>query len=317
MNEAIIEIQELSKIYDDVPAVDKLSLSIQKGEIFGLLGPNGAGKSTTIFMLLGLTEPTSGKVHVCGIDPTRNPLEVKKRVGYLPDDLGFYQNMTGYENLLYTASLNEIPREEAEKRARSLLEQVGLEGAMHKKTGKYSRGMKQRLGLADVLIKNPEVIILDEPTLGIDPEGVRELLSLINKLNKEKNITVLLSSHHLHQVQQICDRVGIFVKGKLLAKGNMDDLAGQLFENVAYIVHVEADPIEDDMVNDIKGMKEVSRVERLNHNTLEIYCDKDITPTIARTVMSYDSNLTNISKKNYGLDEIYHLYFEGRETNEA
>ncbi|WP_339216034.1 ABC transporter ATP-binding protein [Ornithinibacillus sp. FSL M8-0202] len=317
MNEAIIEIQELSKIYDDVPAVDKLSLSIQKGEIFGLLGPNGAGKSTTIFMLLGLTEPTSGNVHVCGIDPTRNPLEVKKRVGYLPDDLGFYQNMTGYENLLYTASLNEIPREEAEKRARSLLEQVGLEGAMHKKTGKYSRGMKQRLGLADVLIKNPEVIILDEPTLGIDPEGVRELLSLINKLNKEKNITVLLSSHHLHQVQQICDRVGIFVKGKLLAKGNMDDLAGQLFENVAYIVHVEADPIEDDMVNDIKGMKEVSRVERLNHNTLEIYCDKDITPTIARTVMSYDSNLTNISKKNYGLDEIYHLYFEGRETNEA
>lgn len=317
MNEAIIEIQELSKIYDDVPAVDKLSLSIQKGEIFGLLGPNGAGKSTTIFMLLGLTEPTSGNVHVCGIDPTRNPLEVKKRVGYLPDDLGFYQNMTGYENLLYTASLNEIPREEAEKRARSLLEQVGLEGAMHKKTGKYSRGMKQRLGLADVLIKNPEVIILDEPTLGIDPEGVRELLSLINKLNKEKNITVLLSSHHLHQVQQICDRVGIFVKGKLLAKGNMDDLAGQLFENVAYIVHVEADPIEDDMVNDIKGMKEVSRVERLNHNTIEIYCDKDITPTIARTVMSYDSNLTNISKKNYGLDEIYHLYFEGRETNEA
>lgn len=128
MNEAIIEIQELSKIYDDVPAVDKLSLSIQKGEIFGLLGPNGAGKSTTIFMLLGLTEPTSGNVHVCGIDPTRNPLEVKKRVGYLPDDLGFYQNMTGYENLLYTASLNEIPREEAEKRARSLLEQVGLEG---------------------------------------------------------------------------------------------------------------------------------------------------------------------------------------------
>ncbi|MBC5636591.1 ABC transporter ATP-binding protein [Ornithinibacillus sp. BX22] len=317
MNEAIIEIQELSKIYDDVPAVDKLSLSIQKGEIFGLLGPNGAGKSTTIFMLLGLTEPTSGNVHVCGIDPTRNPLEVKKRVGYLPDDLGFYQNMTGYENLLYTASLNEIPREEAEKRARSLLEQVGLEGAMHKKTGKYSRGMKQRLGLADVLIKNPEVIILDEPTLGIDPEGVRELLSLINKLNKEKNITVLLSSHHLHQVQQICDRVGIFVKGKLLAKGNMDDLAGQLFKNEAYIVHVEADPIDDYMVNDIKGMKEVSRVEQLNHNTMEIYCDKDITPTIARTVMSYDINLTNISKKNYGLDEIYHLYFEGRETNEA
>lgn len=317
MNEAIIEVEELTKIYDDVPAVDRLSLSIKKGEIFGLLGPNGAGKSTTIFMLLGLTEPTSGSLSVCGIDSTKNPLEVKKRVGYLPDDLGFYQHMTGFENLLYTASLNGIPGHEAKERAISLLEQVGLEDAMHKKTGKYSRGMKQRLGLADVLIKNPEVIILDEPTLGIDPEGVRELLRLIKSLNQEKNITVLLSSHHLHQVQQVCDRVGIFVKGKLLAKGNMDDLAGQLFKNDVYIVHLEAEPITGDMINELMAIKEVSRVERLDNSSIDIYCEKDITPIIAKKVMSYDIDLTNISKKNFGLDEIYHLYFEGRDLNEA
>src|SRR5699024_3834879 len=171
MDDAIIQLQDLTKLYDDRPTVDRLSLSIKKGEIFGLLGPNGAGKSMTILMLLGLSEPTGGKVHVCGLDSTTQPLEVKKRVGYLPDDLGFYQHMTGLENLLYTAAINGISRKEAEKRAYDLLNQVGLQDAADKKAGKYSRGMKQRLGLADVLIKNPEVIILDEPTLGIDPEG--------------------------------------------------------------------------------------------------------------------------------------------------
>ncbi|WP_047982895.1 ABC transporter ATP-binding protein [Ornithinibacillus californiensis] len=316
MSEPIIEIEELTKIYDDVPAVNGLSLSIQKGEIFGLLGPNGAGKSTTIFMLLGLTEPTSGNLRVCGIDSTKYPLEVKKRVGYLPDDLGFYQNMTGLENLMYTASLNGIPKDKAKEQALSLLEQVGLEDAIHKKTGKYSRGMKQRLGLADVLIKNPEVIILDEPTLGIDPEGVRELLKLIKELNVEKNMTVLLSSHHLHQVQQVCDRVGIFVKGELLAKGNIDELAGQLFEQDSYIVHIEAEPINQTLIKELTEQEGVSRVEQIDTNVIDIYCKKDITPVIAKKVMAYDINLTNISKKNFGLDEIYHLYFEGRDKNE-
>ncbi len=180
-------------------------------------------------MMLGLSEPTTGSVHVCGINSTSNPIEVKRRVGYLPDDLGFYEHMTGFENLLYTASLNGLSRKLAEERANYLLQRVGLTDATNKKAGKYSRGMRQRLGLADVLMKDPEVIILDEPTLGIDPEGVREILKLIQQLNKEDGITVLLSSHQLHQVQQICDRVGIFVKGKLLAEGNMEELAKQLF----------------------------------------------------------------------------------------
>ncbi|SHG21177.1 ABC transporter ATP-binding protein [Ornithinibacillus halophilus] len=317
MSEAIINIKNLTKIYDDVPAVEQLSLSINKGEIFGLLGPNGAGKSTTIFMLLGLTEPTSGSIKVCGIDSTKSPLGVKQRVGYLPDDLGFYQNMTGLENLLYTAQLNGISREVAEKRAHHLLNQVGLEDAIHKKTGKYSRGMKQRLGLADVLIKEPEVIILDEPTLGIDPKGVRELLHLIKKLNQEKNLTVLLSSHHLHQVQQVCDRVGIFVKGKLLAKGTLNELALQLFGNDNYVVHVEANPITERLLNEIKELPEVTYVNQITATSIDVFCKKDITPTIAKKFMDDEIELSNISKKNYGLDEIYHRYFEGRESNET
>lgn len=227
--EKVIEITGLTKRYGTNTVVDNLNLAIGKGEVFGLLGPNGAGKSTTILMLLGLSEPDSGSARVCGLDPTRNPIKVKRKVGYLPEDVGFYDDFTGLENLLYTARLNDIPQEEAEERAERLLEWVGLSSEKDKKAGEYSRGMRQRLGLADVLIKNPEVIILDEPTLGIDPAGVREFLESIGQLSREEGITVLLSSHLLHQVQQVCDRVGIFVKGKLLAQGDIHSLAKQLF----------------------------------------------------------------------------------------
>ena len=224
MCESVIELVQLTKRYGHFTAVDRLDLRIHKGEIFGLLGPNGAGKSTTILMMLVLTDPTSGTVHVCGINSTTYPVEIRKKVGYLPEDVGFYDDMTGPENLLYTARLNNIPEQEARQHAAQLLERVGLDREIDKKTGKYSRGMRQRLGLADVLIKNPEVIILDEPTSGIDPAGVQEFISLIRQLRDERGLTVLFSSHHLDQVQQICDRVGLFSQGRLLADLSLNDL---------------------------------------------------------------------------------------------
>lgn len=223
----VIELSGLTKKYGDFTAVDNLNLSIRKGEIFGLLGPNGAGKSTTILMMLGLTEPTSGTVKVCGINSTTDPIDVKRKVGYLPEDVGFYEDMTGIENLLYTAALNGIPREEAREKAERLLDRVGMLGEAGKKTGKYSKGMRQRLGVADVLIKSPEVIILDEPTSGIDPAGVQEFMELILQLSREEGLTVLFSSHHLNQVQQVCDRVGLFGGGKLLAEIELTDLHKQ------------------------------------------------------------------------------------------
>lgn len=229
MNDNVIELVDLTKIYGTHKAVDHLNLVIPKGEIFALLGPNGAGKTTTILMMLGLTEPSSGSVSVCGIDSTVNPVEVKKKTGYMPENVGFYDDLTGLQNLIFTAQLNGFTSNEAEHKAEELLKKVGLSVASGKKTGKYSRGMLQRLGLADVLIKDPEVIILDEPTQGIDPTGVKELLELIVRLSKEQGITVLFCSHNLHQVQKVCDRVGIFVNGKLLAKGNIRELSGQLF----------------------------------------------------------------------------------------
>lgn len=224
MDQAIIELSGLTKRYGSFTAVDHLDLSIRRGEVFGLLGPNGAGKSTTILMMLGLTDPSEGTVRVCGINSTTHPIEVKRKVGYLPEDVGFYEDLTGIENLIYTAQLNGMTYPEAWEKGIELLERVGLNDQSTKKTGKYSRGMRQRLGLADVLIKNPEVIILDEPTSGIDPAGVREFMELIRQLSRENGLTVLFSSHHLNQVQQVCDRVGIFGSGKLLTVIEITDL---------------------------------------------------------------------------------------------
>lgn len=239
MCQFVIELTGLTKKYGNFTAVNELNLTIRKGEIFGLLGPNGAGKSTTILMMLGLTEPTSGSVKVCSIDSTTHPIEVKRKVGYLPEDVGFYEDMTGLENLLYTAALNGISRKKACVKAEQLLDRVGILGEANKKSGKYSKGMRQRLGLADVLIKNPEVIILDEPTSGIDPAGVQEFMNLILQLSHEEGLTVLFSSHHLHQVQQVCDRVGLFGNGRLLtqielsalhkAEHGLDDIYNQYF----------------------------------------------------------------------------------------
>ena len=220
MAEEVIVLTDLTKKYGAFTAVDRICLSVAKGEVFGLLGPNGAGKSTTILMMLGLTEPTSGNVSICGIDATHNPIEVKRRIGYLPEDVGFYDDMTGVENLMYTAALNGIARDEAVR----LMERVGLGEQMEKKAGKYSRGMRQRLGLADVLIKQPQIVILDEPTSGIDPAGVQEFIALIKQLSSEGQLTVLFSSHNLEQVQKVCDRVGLFNRGRLVAQICLEEL---------------------------------------------------------------------------------------------
>lgn len=315
MSDDIITMDDLTKQYDETTAVDRLNLTIERGEIFGLLGPNGAGKSTTILMLLGLTEPTAGHITVCGIDSTRNPIEVKKRVGYLPDDVGFYEDLSGFENLLYTAQLNRIARDEAMERTHSLLERVGLREAADKKAGKYSRGMRQRLGLADVLIKNPEVVILDEPTLGIDPEGVREFLDMIRRLSREDGITVLLSSHHLHQVQQICDRVGLFVRGRLLAKGDIHSLANQLFSEKPIVMTVKAPQLSDECIEKLNGIEGVMNITR-DGDALAVESRRDITAEVARIVIETEGTLESLNKRDYGLDEIYHRYFEGGEARE-
>jgi ABC-2 type transport system ATP-binding protein len=221
----LVRAEALTKQYRDVVAVDTLTFELRPGEIYGLLGPNGAGKTTTILMLLGLSEPTSGSATVVGLDPARRPLEVKRRVGYLPDAVGFYDRLSGRENLRYTARLNGLRGAEVEERINGVLADVGLSGADDRPTEAYSRGMLQRLGIADALIKEPDVLILDEPTTAIDPAGVADLLALIRRLVAERGLGVLLSSHLLAQVERLCDRVGIFSHGRLVAEGTVSELA--------------------------------------------------------------------------------------------
>jgi len=345
----MIEISGLTKKYGAHTVVDSLDLSIGKGEVFGLLGPNGAGKSTTILMLLGLTEPDSGSMMVDGLDPVRNPIRVKRKVGYLPEDVGFYDDLSGLDNLLYTARLNEIPEVEARAWAERLLQRVGLGDEGNKKAGKYSRGMRQRLGLADVLIKHPEVIILDEPTLGIDPAGIKDFLELIIQLSKEEGITVLFSSHQLHQVQQVCDRVGIFVKGRLLAVGDITSLSSQLFPDSKMTVEMELVPPEGDsagsaspgssesgsapgpesdpapgpaagtdspiisMTDLKKALEKIGGVLQVHAdgNRLQVESDRDLGTLISRTILDAGFGLNYLNRKVYGLDEIYYRYFQG------
>ncbi|MCL6101033.1 MAG: ABC transporter ATP-binding protein [Bacteroidetes bacterium] len=327
MAENIIELVDLTKKYGSFTAVDQLNLSVKKGEIFGLLGPNGAGKSTTILMMLGLTEPTSGLARICGIDPTTHPIEVKRRIGYLPEDVGFYYNRSGYENLMFTARLNGLSERMANEKIEQLLARVGMSEAAQKKTGKYSRGMLQRLGLADVLIKNPEVIILDEPTLGIDPTGVKEFLELIEGLSRAEGLTVLFSSHDLHHVQQVCDRVGLFVNGKLLAEGDIPSLAKKLFSKSPFVIEAGLYRQNGEEINTakkytpdwLKGLLHsidgINAVE-IKNGIFQIGCSRDVTSEIAEAVIASGEKLNYLNKKAYGLDDIYYRYFEGGEKYE-
>lgn len=301
----VIRTRGLTKRYRDKTAVDSLTLDIEPGEVFGLLGPNGAGKTTTILMLLGLTEPSEGSATVLGIDPTREPLLVKSMVGYLPDEVGFYDNLTARENLRYTAALNRIPRTHRDGRIDALLADVGLSDVSEHKVGSFSRGMRQRLGVADALTKRPSVLILDEPTVNIDPEGVRDLLLLIERLRSDEGVTILLSSHLLHQVQQVCDRIGIFVDGRVEACGTIDQLAGGLSTRWSFSVGVCGVDEPAALLRSIPGVRSVERSE----GGWLVGADHDARGALGEAVAGTGGHLTHLSQTGADLDAIYHHYF--------
>jgi len=222
---AVIKTEGLTRRYGRQTAVDALSVELNAGEVFGFLGPNGAGKTTTILMLLGLTEPTAGRAEVLGFDPVRQPLQIKRQVGYLPENVGFYDELTAWENLRFVARLNQVPAARAESLVETALGTVGLSGEGDKLVGEYSHGMRQRLGIAELLLKDPQLVILDEPALGLDPDGMNKMLELIVSLNRERGITILMCTHMLNHVERICGRVGIMYKGKLAALGTIPELA--------------------------------------------------------------------------------------------
>lgn len=304
----VVDTKNLTKRYREKLAVNALNLSIEEGEVFGFLGPNGAGKTTTILMLLGLTEPTSGQVSVCGFNPTSQSLEVKKRVGYLPENPGFYDDISARENLLYMARLNRIPEEEARRRTAEVLDQVGLPDDGRRLVKEFSRGMKQRLGIAEVLVKKPTAIILDEPTLGIDPDGAIRILELIRDLNRDHGLTVMLSSHHLQQVQQICSRVGIIVKGKLIVQGAMDTLGRAVLKGREWNFLLEATGNTEGLERDLQSIKGVNEIEKRTHGWF-LRCTEDVRPEVLSLVSRRGLNLLQLRSEDPTLEEIYLKYF--------
>jgi ABC-2 type transport system ATP-binding protein len=306
MSDNVIEARGLLKLYGATRAVDAIDLSIRRGEIFGLLGPNGAGKTTTILMMLGLTETSGGTVSVLGFDPVRQPLEVKRRVGYLPDAVGFYDYLTARENLRYTARLLAIPRRDAEKRILDALESVQLGAVADKRVSTFSRGMRQRLGIAEIVMKKAEVAILDEPTSGLDPHATYELLDMIRGL-KRAGVAVLLSSHLLDRVQSVCDRVALFNNGKIALMGTVVELANQVL-GAGHPLLVEA--TGTDVAGALRGVVGVQQVVANGEGAWRVIADRDVRAAVASCIVLGGGSLTKLDDLQPSLDEVYTRYFE-------
>jgi ABC-2 type transport system ATP-binding protein len=224
---SVIKTQNLTKQFGTFTAVDNLNLDIQTGEIYGLLGHNGAGKTTTINMLIGVQVPTSGTITILGHDTAKQPIEARRQIGLLPDTSGNYGHLSARHNLSFFAELAGIKRDEANTRIEGLVDLVGLSEWIDEKTETYSRGMKRRLGIAQSLIRDPKVLIYDEPTLGIDPEGTRMIRQLITQLAKEQEKTILMTTHLLPEVTKLCDRIAIMSHGRLVTEGTLAELRAQ------------------------------------------------------------------------------------------
>jgi ABC-2 type transport system ATP-binding protein len=300
----VIRAQGLTKRYGGTIAVDHIDLEVGAGEIVGILGPNGSGKTTTILMLLGLTEPSEGRAEVAGFDPLRQPLEVKRRVGYLPDSVGFYDGLSARDNLAYTGRLAGLPRREIDQRFERAMVRVGLPDAGRARVATFSRGMRQRLGLAEILMKNPSIAILDEPTATLDPHSTQEFLEMIRGLRAD-GTTILLSSHHLDQVQSVCDRVALFNRGRIALAGRVTDLAQQVLGG-GHVIDIEARGagVGERLVR----LPGVVRVQTLGPDRYRIDCERDLRPEIARE-LAPSCALLGIRFAEPSLNEVYTRYF--------
>jgi ABC-2 type transport system ATP-binding protein len=258
-------------------------------------------------MLLGLTEPASGTAQIYGFDSTRQPLKVKRLAGYLPEKVGFYDTLTARENLRFIAELNNIGYAESEPLIEQVLKSVGLDDVGDKTVNKFSRGMKQRLGIADVLVKKPKVAFLDEPTAGLDPEGINQIIDLIANLPK-MGTTVVFSSHRLYEVQRVCHSIGILAKGKMVVQGNLDELGRDALAKGRFRIEVETAEPSPQLVKVIKKIKGVSNVEAKG-NVLHITTDADLRAEISKAVVQNGVALIQVKIEEFSLDDIYMKYF--------
>jgi len=296
--------ENLTKIYNGKKAVDNLNLEVGDGEVFGFLGPNGAGKSTTILMLTGMIEPTSGSCTINGVNIALNPLKGKEILGYLPEDVGFYKNLTGRENLDYLGKFYPLSNSDREDRIETLLKSVRLQD-VQQKVGEYSRGMNQRLGIALALLNDPEVVILDEPTANLDPEGVLRYREIIIQLAKEEK-TILICSHILSEVKAVCTTLGILSQGRLVARGSVGEVEDELILQSKTPQKIVIRSINPDVYGFIESISspDILEVNRLR-NGVEILVKRDMRDELAEKLRGNCSGITEMYLDRPGLEDLF------------
>ena len=299
-----IEVQSLVKLYGEQKAVNNISFKVDKGEIVGFLGPNGAGKSTTMKMITGYLAPDEGDITVSGIDVKKDPLESKKKIGYLPESNALYYDMYIKEYLNFVADIHSI--NDQRSTVNSIIETVGLAPEKNKKIGQLSKGYKQRVGIAAALLHNPEVLILDEPTSGLDPNQIVEIRQVIKDQGKDK--IVLFSSHILQEVEAICDRVIIINKGKIVADDKLNDLQKQSSLNVVRVSFKE--PLEQEWLQRLQGVKTVSKIDSYSWS-LETDESELVRKQILEMSLQHNLNIVSLHSENKSLEEVFRSLTNG------
>lgn len=297
----MIEVDGLTKDYGPRRAIDHISFHAEKGEILGFLGPNGAGKTTTMRILTGFMPPTSGSAKIAGFDVIEQSLEVRRRVGYMPENIPLYSDMTIYDYLKFMGDLRHL--DNLEERIDEVLEIVNLEDRSESYIASLSKGMRQRVGLAQALLHQPEVLILDEPTIGLDPAQIREVRNLIQEVGREH--TVLLSTHILSEAQQICDRVLIINKGKIVAEDSPEQLSARIAgaQQVLVKIHGDSDGLGD-VLADIEGIVSV-HPRAVNEYEINIKPGYELRPEIARAIVNRGYQLLEIRPSGLSLEDIF------------
>lgn len=309
MGEPIIETRELTKIYGDLTAVDHLNLTVNEGEIFGFMGPNGAGKTTTILMLMGLSVPSLGTATVGGYDIIKESKEVRRIAGQLPEFAGYYEDLTARQNLDYVGRLNDLSRTEREERIADLLEDVGLTEWKDTKVEKFSRGMKQRLGIAQALIKRPKLVFFDEPTIGLDPAGTKEIRDMILRLNREQGLTVFLSSHLLHEVQLTCSRVGIISRGRLVVTDTIENLTNRLTGEMGESIEFKLHETTPELLEELETVEGVTSVTQEN-DRLYVHTERDCTMKVSQTIVKHGAVILLMKPREYTMEDIFMKYYQ-------
>jgi len=298
----VIEVNNLTKIYEKIKAVNNVSFKIKQREIFGFLGPNGAGKTTTIKAILGLITINSGDIKINGLGISKDGKNAKKNIGYLPEKVAFYDNLTALQNLNFYAEMKNASRNQC----KTLIDEFGLSEWTNKKVGKFSKGMIQRLGMARAILGNPSVLILDEPSGGLDPRGVVLIRDKIREM-RDKGVTIFVSSHILSEIQEVCDRVGIIDKGVLVAKDSVSALSGKL--DLKPKISIELEKITDKVVKSVREIKGVEKVD-VKDRIMDVSCEPKTKSKVIIAIEKAGGNIINLKTKEPSLEEVFMRYTE-------